>query len=422
MTTITQQTTKFPTETIQIPADFNSFLVSPGEVLLSVVWSIAVLTGTDPLPSAMLQGAPTTVGNVSYQLVGAGLNGVTYAVTCTGTTTAGQVIPITSTLTVLAAPPANIINSRQDLADYALRKLGAGVINIEVSNDQINDAIDDAIRYYHEYHFDGMEHDYIAYQITGTQITVSSVTGFAPNFSIASLDGTTTALIQAVSGNVLTTNKQLGMNKFKVGDTITLAGNPTVTTTITNIVLGDVDNGYITMTPDILAVTKILNITSVLGSADYMFNVQYQIMMAEIQNLTSMGMAYFYGVQNYLGQLDFVMKKEKDFRFNRRMDKLYLDINWAVDTHAGDIIGIEVYRSLDPDLYPAVYSDIWLRKYTTAIIKKVWGSNLRKYQGMQLPGGVTFNGQIIYDEAVGEIEKLEYEAINSSAPLFFAVG
>jgi hypothetical protein len=314
------------------------------------------------------------------------------------------------------------MSARQDLADFILRQLGSPVIVIEVDSQQLEDNIDLAVQYYHEYHFDGIERDYLSYIIVGTKITVADATGFTKGGAVMSLDGATVALISNVTGNVITINKQVGLVKFSVGQTISTGNSGGAQTTISGIVLGDPDNGWIPVADEIVGVKKILNITSILGSSDYMFNVNYQIMMSEIQNLTSAGTAYFYGVQQFLGHLDFIMKKEKDFRFNRRMNRLYLDIAWTQDVKVGDVVIAEVYRALDEVNFPKILDDIWLKRYATALVKKQWGSNTRKYQGMQLPGGVTFNGQTIYDEAVEEVKYLEGEAIYSTSPLEFMTG
>lgn len=314
-----------------------------------------------------------------------------------------------------------MIKSRQELAEYALRQLGAPVINIEVADEQIEDCVELAIQYYHEYHFDGIDRDYLVHKITGSSITVADGTKFTKGDKVTSLDGNTTAMVEAIAGNVLTTNRQIGFDKFQK-DQVVKSGNTGQQTTITAITLGDVDNGWIPAAENIVGVKKILNITSVLGSSDYMFNVQYQIMLSEMQNLTKAGTSYFYGVMQYLGHLDFLMKKEKDFRFNRRMNRLYLDVAWGSDIKAGDIVVAEIYRAIDDAEYSEVLDDIWLKKYTTSLIKKMWGTNLRKYQNMQLPGGITFNGQVIYDEAITELKDLEAEAIYSTSPLEFMTG
>ena len=95
--------------------------------------------------------------------------------------------------------------------------------------------------------------------------------------------------------------------------------------------------------------------------------------------------------------------------FNRKQDKLYIETDWANKFTEGDFLIIEAYRLLDPTQYPEVYNDIFLKKYCTALIKRQWGENLKKFEGVQLPGGVTLNGKTIYDEAVDEIIKIEEE-------------
>ena len=418
---IAQFSKKTPSESVQVSFDFSSLLATPSDLITAVNWLITVQTGIDPNPNAMLSGLGAFTTNTASHLIVGGINTNSYLISCTATTSSGQILTLAGTMQISTAAATTKIASRQDLADYCLRQLGGGVVNIEVSNEQIDDAIDSAIQYYHEYHFDGIDRGYMVYKIAGTTMVVADGTIFNKGDNVASTDNKTAALIASVTGNILVTNKQIGFTKFAIGDTVknTISG---LTTTITGITLGDVDNGWIPIGDEVVSVKKILNISSVLGSSDYMFNVQYQIMMAEIQNLTSAGTAYYYGVQQYLGHLDFIMKKEKDFRFNRRRHQLYLDISWTTDVKVGSLVALELYTAIDPEQFPAVYSDIWLRRYATALIKRQWGSNLGKYQGLQLPGGVTYDGNRIYGEAVQDIQKLEDEAVFSSAPLEFLSG
>lgn len=313
------------------------------------------------------------------------------------------------------------IHSRQELADFALRQLGAPILVIEVDAQHIEDAIELAIQQYHETHFDGIARDYLIHKITGTVVTVVDSTGFKAGDTLVSVDGKTKATIASVVGNAITINHQIGYDKFVVNQSVTSSGTQN-TTTIVSIVLGDVDNGYIEAGDNIVGVTKILNITSILGSSDYMFNMQYQVMMTEMQALTKAGASSYWQTMNYLGHLDFIMKKEKNFTFNRRMNRLYLEIAWGTDVKVGDIVSAEVYRAIDETVFSEVYDDIWVKKYTTALLKKQWGTNLKKYQGMQLPGGLTYNGQQTYDEAIADIQKLEDEALFSTSPLDFFVG
>ena len=95
--------------------------------------------------------------------------------------------------------------------------------------------------------------------------------------------------------------------------------------------------------------------------------------------------------------------------FNRKQNRLFLETNWDDKFEVNDIMIVEAYRILDPTTYTEVYDDMFLKKYTTALIKRQWGENLKKFEGVQLPGGVTLNGKTIYDEAVDEITKIEEE-------------
>ena len=311
------------------------------------------------------------------------------------------------------------LRTRQDLADWALRQLGAPILNVEVEDDQLDDNVELAIQYYREYHFDGIERDYLAYKITATVLTLTNATGLLVGTYLTGNTSGVKIKVKIISGNDVTITKQLGPNRLAPLETLTDGVN---TYTIASLVAGTIDNEWIPTDPTVVGVNKILNLSSIMSSGDFIFNAQYQIMMSEIQNLTSSGFSYLYGTMNYLGNLDFVMKKERDFRFNRRWQKLYLDINWESDVAPGDYIVIDLYRYLDDAVFIDVLNDMWLKKYTTALIKKQWGGNLKKYQGMQLPGGLTYNGQQYFDEAIAEIKALEDEAINFSAPLGFMVG
>jgi hypothetical protein len=314
------------------------------------------------------------------------------------------------------------INSRQDLIDYALRRLGGGVINIEVSADQLDDRVQDALDYYHEYHFDGIERDFLVRKITGTKITVPSTVGFSVGNKVSVASKGIYAQIIEINGNVINISKIIGPPSivFAAGDTMTSDAGGSVV--ITSVSLGDVDKGYIPADEGIMSVIRVLNLSGVFTSGDYLFNSQYQIMMNEMQNITSGGTQYLYGMLNYLGNLDFILKKEKDFRFNRRMGKLFLDINWTTDIAIGDYVAVEVYRAIDDDTYSEILNDRWLKEYTTALIKTQWGENLSKYTGLVLPGGLQYDGKAIKQEGMAEVEKLRIEAISSGAPLAFIVG
>ena len=327
------------------------------------------------------------------------------------------------------------INSRSDLIDFCKRQLGDGVINLEVSDDQYDDAIEMAIEFYRDYHFDGCERDYLVIPVTGTVLTVTSAAGFVVGEFITSPIYKLGAKITDIDtvNNKISIGRQVAQpashangvyitasSGFTVDETVT-GIQSTASTAITSIDLGLTDKKYFETEESVMGVMKILNLTSVLAS-NTLFNSKYQFMLSEIQNLAAGQTQYLYGVMNYMAQLDFVLRKEKDYRFNRRMGRLYIDIDWDNDVFVGDSMVAEIYRYVDDNLFVRVLNDIWLKRYATALIKKQWGQNLSKYEGMTLPGGMTMNGKYILEQAIEEIKELEATALNQSAPLNFLVG
>jgi hypothetical protein len=109
----------------------------------------------------------------------------------------------------------------------------------------------------------------------------------------------------------------------------------------------------------------------------------------------------------HLDLLDHILVGEKPIRFNQHQSRLYIDMDWSQDVRVGDFIIIECYRNLDPTTYTDVFNDIYLKRYTTALIKRQWGANLSKFEGVQMLGGVTLNGAKLFEEAQADIEKLE---------------
>ncbi len=307
------------------------------------------------------------------------------------------------------------IQSRQDLVDYSLRQLGGGVINIEITPEQLEDAVTDAIQYYQEYHYDGIERDYIKYQVKPTAVTVLDAIGFVIGDTITTTEGGS-AKIYDIIGNIIYTQRNYGV-VFKSGQTIT---NALVSTDIVSVKLEAMDLGYIDLPDNIFSVLRVVNTSGILQSQDILFNIQYQIMSNEIRNITAGSANYLYSTMNYLGHLDFILRKEKSFRFNRRINKIFFDSSWELQ--AGQWFVFEVYFTLDPEVYQEVYNDRWLKRYVTAKVKRLWGTNLKKYNGMTLPGGIQYNGQITYDEAMQELAELELEASGSGVPLGLFIG
>jgi hypothetical protein len=170
----------------------------------------------------------------------------------------------------------------------------------------------------------------------------------------------------------------------------------------------DITNTYIDLTDAITGVSRVLPFTSRTRGID-LFDVRYQILLNDIYSIQSTDIIYYTQVMTQLQLLNDLLVGEKPIRFNRHQNRLHIDMDWGLDIVAGEFIIIECFRVLDPETYPDIYNDIYLKRYATALIKMQWGNNLKKFDGVQLPGGVTLNGQKIYDEAFEEAEAVRQE-------------
>ena len=174
------------------------------------------------------------------------------------------------------------------------------------------------------------------------------------------------------------------------------------------ITQADVTNKYITLPEDINYVIRIFDIGRA-TSASNLFNVRYQIHLNDLFDFSSTTYVPYVMGMRHIEELEQIFVGSKPIRFNRHNNRLYVDMKWDTDVKIDDYVIIDAYRTLDSDTYSDVWSDPWLKKYATALIKKQWGENLKKFEGMNLPGGVKFNGQKIWDEANDEINTLEKE-------------
>ena len=249
----------------------------------------------------------------------------------------------------MAAP-----TSRDQFTDYCLRKLGAPVVEINVDDDQVSDRIDEALQYYNEYHYDGVERIYLKHQVTSN----------------------------------------------------------------------DINNGYLPLTDLIIGVRNIFPISgdNVTGS-DGLFNLQYQLRLNDLYDLTNVSLVYYNTVRNYLAELDLMLNGTKPLRFNKHQNRLYIDMDWTTDVQVGQFVIVDCYRALDPQTWADVWNDMWLKRYATALIKKQWATNIKKFSGLQLPGGVTLDGDKLYEEASDELKELEDQMqTNYSLPPDFMIG
>ena len=188
------------------------------------------------------------------------------------------------------------------------------------------------------------------------------------------------------------------------------------------ITQADVDNKYIPMSELIYGVERVLPITYGAASSKNIFDLQYQLRLNDLYDLTSTSIIYYSTVMSHLSLLDLMLNGHIMYRFNRYQDRLHLDINWQSDVEVGQYIVVECYRAMDPTVFTRLWNESWLKHYTTALFKRAWATNLKKFSGMALPGGVTIDGNALYDEAMSEIKELEDSLMNKAAPLDFFLG
>jgi len=251
-------------------------------------------------------------------------------------------------------------NTKAALKEHCLRSLGKPVIDINVDDDQVDDRIDDALQYFAQYHYDGIERVYLKHQITQAEI------------DRASTNTSTTATDKA---------------------------DNTITATWLD------GKGFIPVPDSVLSVVKIFDFTD--KNTVNMFDVRYQLRLNDLYDFSSESIIHYEMTMQHLDLLDHILVGEKPIRFNQHQNRLYIDMDWSQDVNVDDFIIIECYRKLDPATYTDVFNDIYLKRYTTALIKRQWGANLSKFEGVQMLGGVTLNGAKLFEEAQADIEKLE---------------
>ena len=320
--------------------------------------------------------------------------------------------------------------SRQNLIDYCMRRLGFPVIEINVDEDQVSDRIDDALQYFNEYHFDGVERTYVKHQLTGStiNITTDTVDSFTESESITGSSSGATAVVDKTTvagGSALIVRKIKGT--FTASETITGAesGATAITAAESPHVAGDIELEYIPISSSVLNIIKLFPFGGSTGSnsTNNLFNLNYQFRMNDMQNLLSADMTYYSMVQSHLSTLDQLFVNQRQIRWNRKTNRLYIDTKWDVTFLPGDYLIAQAYSIIDPEAFNEVYDDMFLKKYATALIKRQWGENMKKFGGIQMPGGVTLNGEAIFQEALTEIDKIEDEMqLKYELPPSFMVG
>lgn len=320
------------------------------------------------------------------------------------------------------------ITTRQELKDYCLRRLGYPVIEINVDDDQVEDRVQDAIDYWNEYHFDGVERVYLKAQVEASEVRLSTI--FAAQFTIdevitGATSGATAKVYAVKASNILKIRKVNGT--FSNGETITGGTSGFSTTLHATLAYTEKSwtSGDFAVTDAVTGVIRVLPFGDAGSSraSTNIFDVVYQFRLNDMYNLLSSDVIYYQQVKQHLQLLDDMFAGSRTFTFNRKKDVIHLDVDMDTTFDDGDYVVFEVYRALDPETYTEIYNDMFLRRYVTALIKRQWGENMKKFGGMQLPGGVTLNGQVIFDEALAEINELEKEMqTRYELPVDFMVG
>ena len=260
-------------------------------------------------------------------------------------------------------------STRQELIDYCLRKLGAPVLEINVDEDQIDDLVDDALQYFNERHFDGVERMYLKYKVTQADIDrckAKNTTGV----------GIVTTTASATIAGYGTTS----FNWYE-------------------------SSNFIQIPDSVIGIEKIFKFdTSSISSG--MWSIKYQLFLNDLYYFNSVELLQYAMVKSYLEDIDFLLSPDKQVRFNKRQNRLYIDIDWGAQS-AGNFLVIECYRALDPTNFNKVWNDSFLKKYLTSLIKKQWGQNLIKFQGVKLPGGIELNGRQLYEDAIRELDDIK---------------
>ena len=265
----------------------------------------------------------------------------------------------------------------QELIDYCKRQLGYPVLEINVADEQIDDLVDDAIQFFQERHFDGVYQTFYKYKVTQDDIDRGRARGGNSTVGIA-----TTTASASIVGSATT--------QFSYEE----------------------NSNFLQVPPNVIGVTKLFHFDGSATLTNNMFSVKYQLFLNDIYYWGSTELLTYSMVKTYLEDMDFLLTTQKQIRFNKRQDRLYLDIDWGT-LGVDDYLIIDCYTTLDPNDYSRVWNDSFIKPYLTALIKRQWGQNMMKFTGVKLPGGVELNGRQMYDDAQKDLEMIMEKMSNT---------
>ena len=332
---------------------------------------------------------------------------------------------------------------------WCKRKLGYPVIDINVDDDQVDDRVDEAIQFWNTFMQNGQQRTYLKHKLTqddvnraktNTKETPTALGTGAGNIATTTLnaeatsgatslvlvDGTsfpTTGVVRIDSENITYTAKTAGAGTLATLTCETTTATHAAAATVTLRIESEwgITQAYLPMPDGILSVLRILPFTD-RGNLN-MFDIRYQLRLNDLYDFSDISVIHYQMTMWQLDLLDMLLVGEKPIAFNVTSDRLYIDMAWADDMEVGEYIIMECYRKLNAAEYTKAFNDFWLKRYATALIKRQWGENLIKFEGVTMLGGVSMNGETIYNEAIREIGELETEGrLVWEEPLHFDIG
>ena len=341
--------------------------------------------------------------------------------------------------------------TKTEFKSWCKRKLGYPVIDINVDDDQVDDRVDEAVQYWNTFMQNGQQRMYLKHKWTeddvqrsktnATETVTAKGTG-ASEVATSTLNG---AVLQNATSIILT-----DATNFPLQGSITIAADDTpnaaetvsytakTDNTLTTSALANdhasgatvtlhvtaewgIGQDYLPMPDGILSVLRILPFTN-RGNLN-MFDIRYQLRLNDLYDFSDISVIHYQMTMWQLDLLDMLLVGEKPINFNMHAGRLYIDMSWNTDLEVGEYIIIECYRKLNVAEYTTAFNDLFLKRYATALIKRQWGENLIKFQGVTMLGGVQMNGETIYNEAIREIGELETEGrLTWEEPIMFDIG
>ena len=311
-----------------------------------------------------------------------------------------------------------IIRSREQFKRYILEHLGEPLVKVNITDSQLESCIDDALAYWSNYHFEGSMRMFLKQIITPSMLKITDPKAtFDCGGNIKGLTSGATARIctnyhldgRTQSGGGIICCAGIRDRDFIAGETVDIDGKQYMLQSGPDYhIKGIVDEQRIKMPDWILGVVRIIPFSQAMSSQN-LFDLQFQIRLNDFQNLTSQSLIYYEQAMEHISLLNWELTAKPNFEFNQYEGYVYPQCNWEYDLSVGDYMIFDCYRALDPKTATKMWMEPWFKGYALALAKKQYAQNLKKYQGVQLPGGITLNGSEMYQEAIQEIDKLEQQ-------------